>query len=170
MEAEDLEIEYVPLESLKPYAGNAKLHPAAQVEGIAKSIERFGFKDPIAIWHGEVVAGHGRLLAVKMLNGRGAGIESVPVVRLDGMTDEERRAYALAHNKTAIDTGFDDPLLRAELDALADFDMDDWFPDLGAEPLAQTLAQGRELDADDFGDDKFKCQCPKCGFRFNPDA
>lgn len=166
---EDLKIEYMPVGSLKPYAGNAKLHPAAQVEEIAKSIERFGFKDPIATWHGEVVAGHGRLLAVKALNKRGAGLESVPVVRLDGMTDEERRAYALAHNKAAIDSGFDDALLRAELDALADFDMDGWFPDLGAEPLRQP-GEGREIDAGDFNDDKFQCQCPKCGFRFDPDA
>lgn len=178
MTMEKMKIEHVPVGDLKPYKGNAKLHPDAQVREIAKSIDELGFNDPLATWHGEVVEGHGRLLAVKMLNERYAGegrplIEAVPVICLDRLTDEERRAYALIHNKTTMDSGFDEALLFSELDALlgSGIDMEGFeFPDPTAEPLGGKNDPGKELDVDDFGDGKFQCQCPKCGFRFNPDA
>ena len=78
-----LKIEYVPLDQITPYAGNAKLHPAEQVEQIKESIRQFGFNDPIAIWNGEIIEGHGRYMAANEL-----GIDKVPVIRLDGLTDE----------------------------------------------------------------------------------
>lgn len=112
----ELKIEYLPLEELRPYAGNAKEHPAEQVEQIKKSIQEFGFDDPIGIWNGEVVEGHGRLIAALEL-----GIESVPVIRLDHLTDKQRRAYALVHNKLTMNSGFNLDLLQIELD---DLDMD----------------------------------------------
>lgn len=74
-----LQVEYVPIESITPYANNAKLHPAEQIEQIKKSIEQFGFNDPIAVWHDTIVEGHGRLIAATEM-----GIEMVPVIRLDG--------------------------------------------------------------------------------------
>ncbi len=117
-----LKIEYLPLSELKPYEGNAKLHPAEQIEQIKNSIERFGFADPIAIWHGEIVEGHGRFIAAQEL-----GLDKVPVIRLDKMTDKERKAYMIAHNKLTMNTGFDNELLKEELtDLLDDFDMTDF--------------------------------------------
>ena len=117
-----LKVEYIPLEELKPYAGNAKLHPAEQIEQIKNSIERFGFNDPLAIWNGEIVEGHGRYIAATEM-----GLDTVPVIRLDEMTDKERKAYAIAHNKLTLNSGFDNDLLKEDLlDILDDFDMTDF--------------------------------------------
>lgn len=112
-----LNIEYVKTEDLKPYANNAKLHPAEQVEQIKESIKDFGFNDPIAVWKdNEIIEGHGRLIASIEL-----GIEEVPVIRLDNLTDEERKAYALVHNKLTMNSNFDFALLDLELE---DIDLD----------------------------------------------
>lgn len=129
-EGKMLSVEYVPLNTIKPYAGNAKRHPAEQVEQIKKSIEEFGFNDPIATWNGEIVEGHGRFIAAQEM-----GIESVPVIRLDGLTDAQRKAYTLVHNKLTLNSGFDPDLLSLELIAIEDdidmsefgFDADDIF-------------------------------------------
>lgn len=108
----ELKIEYIDKKELKPYANNAKIHTEEQIEQIKKSIQQFGFNDPVAVWHdNEVIEGHGRLLAVMEMN----EIESVPVIRLDNLSDEERRAYMLAHNKLTMNTDFDFGLLDEEL-------------------------------------------------------
>ena len=114
----DLKIEYVPIDSIKPYSKNAKLHPQEQIEQIKKSIEEFGNCDPIGIWNGEVVEGHGRLMALKEM-----GADTVPVIRLDHLTDEQRRAYALVHNKLTMNSPFDDGILSEELENILDIDM-----------------------------------------------
>lgn len=114
-----LKVEYLPIGSIKPYAGNAKLHPAEQVEQIKRSIEEFGFNDPVATWNGEIVEGHGRVLAAKEL-----GIDKLPVIKLDGLTDEQRRGYILAHNKLTMNSGFDPELLAVELENLPELDME----------------------------------------------
>jgi len=114
----ELRIEYVSKQDLKPYANNAKIHTAEQIEQIKRSIEEFGFNDPVAVWHdNEIIEGHGRLLAVMEMD----DIEEVPIIRLDDLTDEERRAYMLAHNQLTMNTGFDFALLESEL---ADIDID----------------------------------------------
>lgn len=123
-----LKIEYIPVDQIRPYAGNAKLHPAEQVEQIKESIRQFGFNDPIAIWNGEIVEGHGRYMAANEL-----GIDKVPVIRLDGLTDEQRRAYGLIHNKLTMNSDFDADLLALELDGIASIDMESFdfeIPDL----------------------------------------
>lgn len=120
-----LKIEYLNKEELKPYANNAKIHTAEQVEQIKNSIKEFGFNDPIAIWHeNEIIEGHGRLLAAMELD----EIEKIPVIRLDGLTDEQRKAYSIIHNKLAEKSSWDNDLLGEELKVLLD-DFD--FTDLG---------------------------------------
>lgn len=118
---DDLKIVYLPVGALTPYERNARKHGSEDVAAIARSIEQFGFDDPIGVW-GEknvIVEGHGRLEAAKKL-----GMATVPCVRLDHLSDEQRRAYALAHNKTAELSGWDFGTLEEELDALlAEFDM-----------------------------------------------
>ena len=115
-----LEIEYIKIEKLKPYEKNARKHQKEDVETIKASIKEFGMCDPIGIW-GEkniIVEGHGRLMALKEL-----GYEEVPCIRLDFLSDEQRRAYALAHNKTAEMSDWDFDLLDSELDNILDIDM-----------------------------------------------
>lgn len=118
----ELKIEYLPIDELVTYANNAKIHTAEQIEQIKKSIQEFSMNDPIAIWkNNEIIEGHGRLLALKEL-----GYETVPVIRLDSLTDEQRKAYALVHNKLTMNTDFDIDLLALELEDINDIDMDEF--------------------------------------------
>ena len=117
----NLKIEYVKLSEIKPYSGNAKTHPREQIEQIKKSINEVGFNDPIGVWHGEIVEGHGRYMAAQEL-----GLDTVPIIRLDSLTDEQRRAYALIHNKLTMNSGFDFDLLNIELEGIFDIDMGDF--------------------------------------------
>ena len=117
----ELKIEYVGIETLKPYENNARTHGKDDVNAIVKSIEDFGFNDPIGVWHGEIVEGHGRLMAAKQL-----GMTKVPIIRLDELTDEQRRAYALAHNKTAELSEWNISLLDEELAGISEFDMSEY--------------------------------------------
>lgn len=116
----DLKIEYLPVTALKPYERNARKHRDFDVDKIVESIRVFGFDDPIGIWSEQniIVEGHGRMLAAKKL-----GMETVPCIRLDHLTDEQRRAYALAHNKTAENSEWDLDILPEELAAIVDIDM-----------------------------------------------
>ena len=123
-----LKIEYLPVTELKPYENNARKHAEADVEAIKKSIEEFGFNDPIGIWHDTIVEGHGRLLAAQELE-----MAEVPVIRLDHMTDEERRAYALAHNKTAELSEWDFEMLDTELEDIFDIDVSQFGFDISAD-------------------------------------
>lgn len=120
-----LKIEYVDINSIKPYEKNAKLHPEEQIEQIKKSIEQFGMDDPIGIWKDEIVEGHGRLIACKEL-----GMTEVPIIRLDHLTDEERKAYTLAHNKLTMNSDFDIDILNDELMNFDTIDMSDFGFDL----------------------------------------
>ncbi|MCI8469347.1 MAG: DUF4417 domain-containing protein [Eggerthellaceae bacterium] len=123
-EQPELSVHEVPTGSLLPYANNAKLHSQLQVEQIANSIEEFGFNDPIAVWENgrgelEVVEGHGRVLAAQKL-----GIDLVPVIYLNHLSDEARRAYTHVHNQTTLNSGFDFDVLDREIAEL-DFDWRD---------------------------------------------
>ena len=114
-------IEQWPLERLKPYARNAKTHGADQVAKIAASMAKFGWTNPVLVGSdGEVIAGHGRILAAAEL-----GLTEAPVIVLDHLTEEERQAYRLADNKLTELGAWDEALLAAELQALAadDFDL-----------------------------------------------
>jgi len=113
-------IEYAPIRSLKPYPRNARYHSKAQIKQIAASIERFGFVNPVLTADdGEIVAGHGRVAAAKLL-----GLEKVPVLRLSHLSEVERRAYVIADNKLALNAGWDREMLAIELQGLVDLDFD----------------------------------------------
>lgn len=126
-----MEIIKLKIEELKPYKNNAKIHTAEQIEQIKKSIEEFGFNDPIAIWGKDnlIIEGHGRLEAIKQLD-----YKEVECIRLDHLTDEERRAYTLAHNKLTMNTDFDLEMLNVELDDILNIDMQDFGFELEKEP------------------------------------
>lgn len=160
----ELKVEYVNISTIKPYKRNAKTHPKEQVEQIKKSIQEFGNCDPIGVWHGEIVEGHGRYLALKEL-----GETTIPIIRLDSLTDEQRRAYGLVHNQLTMNSPWDLPALDLELADL-DFDMSDFGFDLdaGQEAPTQNLNEGSEISSEQFSDEQFACTCPRCGFKFNP--
>jgi hypothetical protein len=109
-----LTVEMVPISFLVPSPNNTKKHTPAQVASIVKSIQEFGFNDPIAVTEtGEIVCGHGRRLALLKLKSKQA-----PVVKLVGLTPDQIRAYRIAHNKITMDTGFDMDILRSEISDL----------------------------------------------------
>lgn len=115
----ELKIEYLPVKDLQPYEHNARKHADDDVGAIIASIKEFGFDDPIGIWKDNVIIeGHGRLMAAKKL-----GMETVPCIRLDHLTDEQRRAYALAHNRTAELSDWDFVVRDDELAEIFDIDM-----------------------------------------------
>lgn len=120
MEELELKIEYVSIDKIKPYKKNARKHPRASIEAIKESIETFGMCDAISVWGKDntIVEGHGRLKALKEL-----GHSKAPIVHLDHLSDEERRAYILAHNKTAEYSEWDFELLPDELNNIFDVDM-----------------------------------------------
>ncbi|MBQ4443798.1 MAG: ParB N-terminal domain-containing protein, partial [Clostridia bacterium] len=114
-------VEDFDIEKLNPYEGNAKIHTDAQIEEIMESIRRYGFNDPVAVWGPDntIVEGHGRVIALQRL-----GYKTVPcIVRLDHLTDEERREYTLVHNSITLDTGMDMQKVQEELSRLINSDM-----------------------------------------------
>lgn len=136
----ELKVEEVPVADLVPYIRNAKRHDDAQVRTIASSIEEFGNCDPVAVWTNadgepEIVEGHGRVLALKKL-----GVETVPVIHLDHLTDEQRRAYTHVHNQTTLNSGFDLDLLEADMFELPDFDWEGFGFDFEEEQPRDVLA------------------------------
>jgi ParB family chromosome partitioning protein len=162
-----LEIQYKSIDSLIPYANNARTHSPEQVQKIASSIKEFGFTSPILIdGDNGIIAGHGRLMASRLLN-----IDEVPTIQLDGLTDAQKRAYILADNRIALDSGWDNELLAIEFDALKELDFD--FTLTGFEVSELTLpninfepATEDEQGKLDQLDPKW-CVCPKCGSEFD---
>lgn len=144
---EELKIVYLPLDKLTPYENNARKHEKADLQTIENSINQFGMCDPIGIWSDKniIVEGHGRLLALKEL-----GYTEAPCIRLDHLTDEQRKAYAIVHNKTAEMSEWDFEKLESELNELKDldFDMEQFgFEDLlGEEPTEIIEDEAPEVD------------------------
>ncbi|MCL4712801.1 MAG: site-specific DNA-methyltransferase [Pseudorhodoplanes sp.] len=142
-------VEHWPIDRLIPYARNARTHDDNQVAQIAASIVEFGWTNPILVdAEGGIVAGHGRLLAVRKL-----GLDTVPVVVLEDITPAQRRAYVIADNKLALNAGWNEELLASELHALngEGFDLGlTGFTDAELDALMAPL--GDESDAESAGD------------------
>ena len=167
------QIEEWDVERLSPYENNAKLHPDSHIEQIANSIEEFTFLDPVAVdENGKILEGHGRLLAAKK---RGDSV--IPIIQITGLSDAQKVAYRLAHNKLTMNTGFDPDMLKLDFQFLQDegFDWDltgfgelelsflDEEEEETNEPYSPKSST-QEVDVDDF---KFDHKCPKCGFEYN---
>jgi DNA modification methylase len=117
-----MEIELLALETLIPYARNSRTHSDEQVAQVAASIREFGFTNPVLIGKdNDIIAGHGRVLAARKL-----GLEKVPCIRLGHLTENQKRAYVIADNKLALNSGWDEELLKLELITLKeeDFNID----------------------------------------------
>lgn len=116
----DLEINYQDTSKLIPYINNARTHNEKQVAQIAASIKEFGWTNPILVDQGKgIIAGHGRLLAAEQL-----GITRVPTIELSGLSEAQKKAYVLADNRLAQNAGWDEDLLKIELQDLGDMNFD----------------------------------------------
>lgn len=115
-----MECIYINPADLKQYERNARIHGEEDIDAIKESIKCFGFNDPVGIWGEQniIVEGHGRVIAAVEL-----GFKKIPCIRLDWMTDEQRRAYALAHNRTAELSGWNFEALEEELESIIQYDM-----------------------------------------------
>ena len=160
----ELKIEYLPVDSLTPYEGNARRHAPDDIESIKISIQNDGFNDPIGIWgpNNLIVEGHGRQIAAKEL-----GMETVPCIRLDHLTEEQRKEYAIRHNRTAELSAWDFGKLEEELAALdiQGIDMSDLhfsLPDVSA--LDDLFAPAPEQEEKQ----PKQVKCPHCGEWFTP--
>ena len=159
----DLKIIYLSPNDLTPYENNTRKHNPDDIDGIKKSILDVGFADPIAVW-GEnnlIVEGHGRQIAALEL-----GLEKVPVIRLDHMTEAQRKEYAIRHNRSAEMSAWDFTALEEELAALEieGVDMKDLnftFADPGA--LDDLFAPAEEKEKE-----PKQIKCPHCGEWFTP--
>ena len=157
-----MEIIKLNINDITPYEKNAKIHTEAQIEQIKKSIQEFGMNDPIAVWGDKntIVEGHGRLEALKQL-----GYTEVDCIRLDHLTNEERKAYTLAHNKINMNTGFDIDLLDEELDSIEDIDMEDFgFLDNEEVNLDDFFTEAEESKKEEKETDTITC--PYCHKQF----
>lgn len=109
-----MQIEQIEINLINEYENNVKIHTDEQIEQIIMSIQKYGNNDPIAIDENNVIIeGHGRFLALKRL-----GYDSIPVIKLGHLTDEQKREYILIHNKLTMNTGFDMERLEKELDEI----------------------------------------------------
>ena len=143
----------VRLQDLTPYAKNARIHDEKQVDLIARSIQEFGFLNPVLIdGDGNVIAGHGRIMAAEKL-----GMQEVPCLSVDGLTEEQRRAYILADNRLTEMGGWDQQIVSDELQFLKDagfgidltgFDIDDIIitDDMGADISDEEFAARAEKE------------------------
>ena len=138
-----MEIKRVPIDEIREYEGNAKKHPAEQIEQIKRSIIEFGNCDPIALDDDNVIIeGHGRLAALKQL-----GFKEADVIYITHLTEQQRRAYSLIHNQLTMNTGFDPERLALELERFQNIDLGyyDLLPDEEEEPTQEDSQDGAEV-------------------------
>lgn len=158
-----MQIEKINIDDIKVYENNAKLHPEEQIEQIKKSIQEFGNNDPIAIDENNVIIeGHGRYIALQEL-----GYEEVEVIRLNHLSEEQKKAYMLVHNKLTMNSGFDFELLNEELSNILDIDMGDF----GFEVLEDVDIENffEENNVDTKPKEEPEVQCPHCKMYFKLD-
>jgi DNA modification methylase len=130
--------------ALRPYARNARTHSKKQIKQIARSIDRFGFTNPVLISdEGEIIAGHGRVEAARLL-----GWKKVPTIALSHLSEAERRAYVLADNKLALNAGWDKEILAIELQALVDLNFDAELTGFSLAEIDLVLDEAGEADPD----------------------
>ncbi len=139
------EMQLVPLSKLVPYVNNARTHSPEQLTKLRSSLREFGFINPVIIDRDfNVIAGHGRIMAAKE-----EGITEVPCVFVDYLTEAQKKAYILADNRMALDAGWDEELLRIEIESLQGADFDVSLTGFGEDELADLFAGDGEKDVKD---------------------
>ncbi len=144
------EMQLVPIQKLVPYINNARTHSPEQIGKLRASLREFGFINPVIIDRDYgVIAGHGRILAAKE-----EGIKEVPCVFADHLTEAQKKAYIIADNRMAMDAGWDEELLRVEIEALQGMDFDPLLTGFDEKELAALFDDGAEAKDDDFDVDE----------------
>lgn len=139
------EMQLVPLSKLVPYVNNARTHSPEQLTKLRSSLREFGFINPVIIDRDfNVIAGHGRIAAAKE-----EGMEEVPCVFADFLTEAQKKAYILADNRMALDAGWDEELLRIEIESLQGADFDVSLTGFGEDEIADLFAADGEKDVED---------------------
>ena len=140
------ELQLIPIGKLVPYANNARTHSPEQILKLRSSLREFGFINPVIIDREyNVLAGHGRILAAKE-----EGITEVPCVFADHLTEAQKKAYILADNRMAMDAGWDEELLRVEIEALQEMDFDPLLTGFDEKELAELMGDDAEAKEDEF--------------------
>ena len=140
------EMQLVPIGRLVPYVNNARTHSPEQITKLRSSLREFGFINPVIIDRDYgVIAGHGRILAAKE-----EGINEVPCVFADHLTEAQKKAYIIADNRMAMDAGWDEELLRVEIESLQGMDFDPLLTGFDEKELATLFDDGMEAKEDDF--------------------
>lgn len=146
---------------IKEYDNNVKLHPDWQIEQIKKSIEKFGYNDPIVIDENNfILEGHGRFKALKEL-----GQKEIECIKINSLNDNQKKAYRLVHNKLSMNTSFDEDLLEQQLNELESKDFDLTFTGFDFNPFEEDDVE--ELELEDYEDEpniERKVICPNCGY------
>ena len=143
-----LEVEYVDIEKLIPDANNAKLHPPEQIDQIAASIRAFGMADPIGVDKDyTIIEGHGRHIACRKLK-----IKKVPIIMLGHLSETEKKAYIIAHNKLTMNSGFDMELLANEIHFLNDLDYDLELTGFSSDELEDFFLNADEIEMPELRD------------------
>ena len=139
------EMQLVPITKLVPYANNARTHSPEQIIKLRSSLREFGFINPVIIDRDYgVIAGHGRILAAKE-----EGITEVPCVFADHLSEAQKKAYIIADNRMALDAGWDEELLRVEIEALQAADFDPLLTGFDATELADLFEEKEDTVKDD---------------------
>ena len=140
------EMQLVPIAKLVPYVNNARTHSPEQITKLRSSLREFGFVNPVIIDRDfNVIAGHGRILAAKE-----EGIAEVPCVFADHLSEAQKKAYIIADNRMAMDAGWDEELLRVEIESLQGMDFDPLLTGFDEKELAALFDDGIEAKEDDF--------------------
>ena len=159
----ELKVEYLAPEELTPYENNTRKHAPDDIDQIKESILQDGFNDPVGIWGPDniIVEGHGRQLAALELH-----LEKIPCIRLDHLTDDQRRDYAIRHNRTAELSAWDFTKLEEEMAAL-EIEGHDFS---GLNFVRPDMAQFDDMfaPAEDKPKEPKQIKCPHCGEWFTP--
>jgi len=162
------EIVHKSIADLIPYANNARTHSDTQVAQIAASIKEFGFTNPILVdGTNGIIAGHGRLMAARKL-----GLDTVPCIELSHLSDKQRKAYILADNRLAMNSGWDTEMLSLELKSLDDEGFDLEMLGFDVNELTLSMGLGADFEPGTEGeqgklDEKAPIICPACSHEFH---
>ena len=140
------EMQLIPVTKLVPYVNNARTHSPEQINKLRASLREFGFINPVIIDRNYgVIAGHGRIMAAKE-----EGLAEVPCVLADHLSEAQKKAYILADNRMAMDAGWDEEMLRVEIEALQGMDFDPLLTGFDEAELADLFGEENEAKEDDF--------------------
>lgn len=146
MEKTTKEMKLIPIDELIPYVNNARTHSPEQINKLRASLREFGFINPVIIDKDKnIIAGHGRVMAA-----REEGIKEVPCVLVDYLTEAQKKAYILADNRMALDAGWDEEMLRVEIESLQGADFDVSLTGFSDDEIAHIFDEETEAKEDDF--------------------